>query len=222
MMRTALVATMLVSAAVGAAAQTGAANWRPLDANADGCLDEADARAIFPNGLWHPTVDINGDGQKDSQDAFALMLLRSRWDRNADMQVDDDDFAPVAPVSLPEPDIAAATSLTSRLLVQATAKLPPGQEDRLMQEWPTFQFLGRPEQAALLEEAGVLALAEHNLDVAQWAFARSAQADITRASALADLGYTLCEQGAYADALTLLSRARQMDPASAPTAGNIA
>jgi tetratricopeptide (TPR) repeat protein len=225
MTRAALATLILLSAALSAPALAGAVSgpseWRLYDANDDGCLDKADTRILFGDGLWRPTVDVNGDGQKNSGDAFALMVLMTKWDRSADMKTNDDDFGPQEPVSLPEPDVAAATSLASRLLVDAAAKLPVGQEERLMQEWPTFQFLARPEQAALLDEAGMLALAEHNLDVAQWAFARALDRDPSRASALSNLGFTLCEQGRGADALTLLSRARQMDPRSAVASNNI-
>ena len=90
-----------------------------------------------------------------------------------------------------------------------------------MQEWPTFTALGRPEQASLMEEAGMLALSQQNLDVAQWAFARSFDLDPARDSALGNLGFTLGQQGRTGEALTLLSRARQMNPRAAATNSNI-
>jgi Tfp pilus assembly protein PilF len=226
MMRAALAATMLLSAAISAPALAGPTGdplqWRLYDANADGCLDKADAHILFGDGVWRPTVDVNRDGARDSADAFALMVLMTKWDRSADMKTSDDDFVPREPVSLPEPSVAAAISLASRLLVDAATRLPAGQEERLMQEWPTFEFMGRPEQAALLDEAGMLALVEHNLDVAQWAFARAVDLDADRSSAMSNLGFTLCEQGRTAEALVLLSWARQMDPQSAVASNNIA
>lgn len=196
-------------------------DWHRYDANDDGCLDKTDMGIMLKDGLWHPTVDVNQDGKHDTRDGFALMVLMTQWDRSADQQVNDDDFSPAEPISLPQPDVAAATSLAARLLVDAGAKLPPGQEDRLMQEWPTFTALGRPEQASLMEEAGMLALSQQNLDVAQWAFARSFDLDPARDSALGNLGFTLGQQGRTGEALTLLSRARQMNPRAAATNSNI-
>ena len=75
-------------------------------------------------------------------------------------------------------------------------------------------------RAALWDEAGALALAVHNLDVAQWALSRACTLNPQRRSALSSLGFILSQRNRPADALVLLAQARKLAPATAPASNN--
>jgi hypothetical protein len=60
----------VMSAQLAVGGQEALSNWRRLDVNHDGRVDEADRRLIFTNGLSSATIDVNGDGQLDILDYF--------------------------------------------------------------------------------------------------------------------------------------------------------
>lgn len=211
--------TLLTAGAAGSAASE--PDWRRYDVNKDGRFDEADKKVIFKSGLSAPTLDVNGDGRKDVNDAFALLLLQTTWDRNADLVVTADDFTPQPPLAFPEPDATAAFKLVSASVQELAGKVPADLDDRLQQEWEPLKILTAPDRGVLYEESGAAALTLHNLDVAQWAFTKACQLAPNRDSVWSNLGYTLAQRGRYADALVLLAYARARNPRSAATSDNI-
>lgn|GEM_PF-6452541 len=96
-------------------------DWRRLDLNRDGRFDRADYDLLIAEGMAHPAVDVNGDGSLDLADAFAAMVEITRWDRNADGQVDDDDFLPPATSACPRP-----TRRPPRRWLRGCSKSRPG------------------------------------------------------------------------------------------------
>ncbi len=196
-------------------------DWRRYDLNKDGKFDEADKKIIFKSGLWAPTIDVNGDKRKDIADAFALLLLQTAWDRNADMAVSADDFTPQPPLDLPKPDATAATALVAASMQELAGKVPADLDEKLQREWEPLKIVTAPDRAALYEESGALALAQRNLDVAQWAYGKACQLAPGRDSVYANLAFTLAQKGRYRDALVLLAYARQRYPKSGTTSNNI-
>src|SRR5512133_54005 len=93
--------------------------WRTYDVNGDGKFDVSDISEFTGNGGIGFINDLNRDGNKDLTDAFALYVRLSVLDRNCDEAVDDDDFTPVEPVELPEPDATAVWPLVSRIVSEA-------------------------------------------------------------------------------------------------------
>ena len=212
---------VLVFAATARAAPDSAAQWRTLDVNHDGKFDRSDISLIVQDGLWHPSVDVNGDGKKDMADFFALELLLTTGDRNGDGAVTADDFTLLPPLALPQPDAGAAAKLVAAALAEAAPNVPASQETTLMQQWPQYATVDDTVRAALWDEAGTLALAVHNLDVAQWALARACTLNPQRPSALSSLGFILSQRNRPADALVLLAQARKLAPTLAPASNNI-
>jgi Tfp pilus assembly protein PilF len=199
-----------------------AADWQRLDVNRDGRFDQEDSRLILKDGMWRPSIDVNGDGAKDSRDAWHLVVLLSTWDRNADLKVDASDFAPVAPVSLPVANAEAASAIVAKLLRETEPKMAPGLQLGMAKVWPPAETTTPARQAASYEQVGGIALLEQNLDTAQWGFAKAATADSTRDSALANLAFTLAQTNRIAEALSLLAQALKLQPNSAVTHNNLA
>lgn len=197
-------------------------NWQRFNVNKDKQLDQADKTIIFKGGVWNPTIDVNGDGRKDIADAYALLLLTATWDRNADLTVSADDFTPLPPVSLPEPDAVAARTLASTCRQELASKVPADLEDKLKQEWEPLKIVTATDEGALYEESGAVALTQHNLEVAQWAYAKACELAPLRDSVYANLAFTLAQRGRYRDALVLLAYARKLQPTSGVTSNNIA
>lgn len=197
-------------------------NWQRYDVNKDKRFDEDDKALIFKGGLWNPTIDVNADGHKDIVDAYALLLLATMWDRNADLAVSAEDFTPLPPLSLPKPDAIAARTLASTCLQELAGKVSADLDDKLKQEWAPLQIVTATDEGALYEESGALALTQHNLVVAQWAYAKACQLAPMRDSVYANLAFTLAQNARYRDALLLLVYARELQPKSGTTSNNIA
>jgi Tfp pilus assembly protein PilF len=212
---------LLFTAAAALAAPGGAMHWRTLDGNHDGKFDRSDINLIVKDGLWHPSMDVNGDGKRDMADVFAMELLLTTGDRTGDGAVTADDFILPPPLTLPEPDASAAATLITAALAEAAPNVPPGQETTLMQQWPQYATADDAVRAALWDEAGALALTVRNVDVAQWALAKACALNPQRASALSNLGFILSQRNRPANALVLLAQARKVGPATAPASNNL-
>ncbi len=211
-----------LAGALGAQPAPGDVDWRRFDLNKDQRLDQADKALIFKGGVWAATLDINNDQRKDLDDACALLLLMTMWDRNADLAVTAEDFGPLPPMHLPKPDAMAARTLASACLRELATKVPADQEDRLRREWEPLKVLQAKDEAALFEASGALALTLRNLDVAQWAYAKACELGPQRDSAFANLAFTLAERARYPEAMVLLAYARELHPKSGVTSNTLA
>jgi Flp pilus assembly protein TadD len=196
-------------------------NWQRFDANKDKRFDQADKDIIFKGGVWNSTIDVNGDGRKDIADAFALLLLATSWDRNADLTVSADDFTQLPPLNLPEPDAMAARTLAIKARQEMMSKVPADLEDKLKREWAPLSIINAPDQGALYEESGAVALSQHNLEVAQWAYAKACELAPARDSVYSNLAFALAQGGRYRDAMVLLAYAQKLQPKSGATNNNI-
>jgi tetratricopeptide (TPR) repeat protein len=184
--------------------------WRIYDVNGDGRFDVADISKFIGDGGIGFISDLNSDGNKDLTDAFALYLRLSVLDRNCDEAVDDDDFTPIEPVKMPEPDEAAVWPLVSRIVSEALKKLPPDIENQVFRSLPESGKMTFTEKANIYQETGMSALLQLNLEGAQWAFGRAFQTDNRSATAVGSLAFTIAVDKRHEDALTLLARAREL------------
>jgi Tfp pilus assembly protein PilF len=196
-------------------------NWQRFNVNKDKFFDQADKDIIFKGGVWNSTIDVNGDGRKDIADAFALLLLATSWDRNADLAVSADDFTPLPSINLPEPDAIGARTLAIKCRQEMMGKVPVDLEDKLKREWAPLSIINAPDEGALYEESGAVALSQHNLEVAQWAYAKACELAPARDSVYSNLAFTLSQRGRYHDAMVLLAYARKLQPKSGVTSNNI-
>ena len=195
--------------------------WRIYDVNGDGKFDVADISEFTGNGGIGFINDLNRDGNKDLTDAFALYVKLSVLDRNCDEAVDDDDFTPVEPVELPEPDAAAVWPLVSRIISEALMKLPSDIENQVFRSLPESGTMTFIEKSTVYQETGMSALLQLNLEGAQWAFGRAFQTDNTSATALGSLAFTIAVDKRHEEALTLLARARELFHESGATSTTI-
>lgn len=195
--------------------------WRIYDVNGDGKFDMSDINEFTGNGGIGFINDLNGDGNKDLTDAFALYVRLSVLDRNCDEAVDDDDFTPVEPVELPEPDAAAVWPLVSRIVTEALKKLPPNIENQVFRSLPVTGVLTPYEKAYIFELTGMSALLQLNLEGAQWAYGRAFQTNNRSATALGSLAFTIAVDKRHEEALTLLARARELFRESGATSTTI-
>jgi hypothetical protein len=97
--------------------------WRIYNVNADRKLNVADISKFTGNGGIGFINDPNRDGNKDLTDAFALYVKLSVPDRNCDEAADKNDFIPIDPVQLPEPNAAAVLPLVNRIVTKALTTL---------------------------------------------------------------------------------------------------
>jgi tetratricopeptide (TPR) repeat protein len=195
--------------------------WRIYDVNGDGKFDVSDISEFTGNGGIDFINDLNGDGNKDLTDAFALYVKLSVLDRNCDEAVDDDDFTPVEPVELPEPDAAAVWPLVSRIVSEALKKLPPDIENQVFRSLPESGTMTFFEKATIYQETGMSALLQLNLEGAQWAYGRAFQTDNRSATALGSLAFTIAVDKRHEEALALLARARELFRESGATSTTI-
>jgi tetratricopeptide (TPR) repeat protein len=195
--------------------------WRIYDVNGDGKFDVSDISEFSGNGGIDFINDLNRDGNKDLTDAFALYVKLSVLDRNCDEAVDDDDFTPVEPVELPEPDAAAVWPLVSRIVAEALKKLPPDIENQVFMSLPELGTMTFIEKANVYQETGMSALLQLNLEGAQWAYGRAYQTNNRSASALGSLAFTIAVDKRHEEALTLLAYARDLFRESGATSTTI-
>lgn len=197
-------------------------SWRQYDVNGDGQFDQTDINEIIDRGAQNIEFDLNNDGKKDMDDALALFLKLSVMDRSCNGVVDDSDYEPVEPVSLPEvPDIQTIRSLVSELVSQARINLPYDIEDQAFRSVAPGQTLSLTERANVYQIAGLSGLAQRNLDAAIWGFGRSFQTDENSSSAIGSLAFCLAADDNDDEALLLLAYARDIFPESAPTATSL-
>lgn len=195
--------------------------WRIYDVNGDGKFDVKDIDEFIGTGGIGFINDLNNDGNKDLTDAFALYVKLSVLDRNCDEAVDDDDFTPVAPVELPEPDAAAVWPLVSRIVAEALTKLPPDIENQVFRSLPDSRTMTITEKANVYQEIGLSALLQLNLEGAQWAYGRAFQTNIRSYAALGSLAFTIAVDKRHEEALTLLAYARDLFRESGATSTTI-
>ena len=217
------VASFLGSLLLAPVAGAAPLDWRAVDVDRDGRFDQADIRRVIAQGPFSPSLDVDGDGKKDVQDAFALVTLVTRLDRTGDRAVSKEDFAKGPPLAVPEPSEEGAARVVAAALAEAKGRVPADLERKLEASFATVQGGAAADaRAALYDQAGAAALAMHDLDEARFGFARAATLAPRRDSALANLGFVLAEEGRYSDALVLLARARQLQPRSCTTLNNLA
>lgn len=195
--------------------------WRIYDVNADGKFDVADISEFTGSGGIDFINDLNRDGNKDLTDAFALYVKLSVLDRNCDEAVDDDDFTPVEPVILPEPNAAAVWPLVGRIVSEALKELPPDIENQVFRSLPVAGGLTPFEKAYVYELTGMSALLQLNLEGAQWAYGRAFQTNNRSATALGSLAFAIAVDKRHEEALTLIARARELFRESGATSTTI-
>ncbi len=195
--------------------------WRIYDVNGDGKFDTSDINEFVGRGGIGFINDLDSDGNKDLTDAFALYVKLSVLDRNCDEAVDDNDFTPIEPVQLPEPDAAAVWPLVSRIVTEALKKLPPDIENQVFMSLPESGTMTFIEKANVYQETGMSALLQLNLEGAQWAYGRAFQTDSKSATALGSLAFTIAVDKRHKEALTLLARARELFRESGATSTTI-
>ena len=194
-------------------------SWRLYDINTDDRFDQADIDEIVDRGAQNLMFDLNKDGKKDMDDALALFLKLSVMDRSCDGKVDDADFEPVEPVSLPDvPDIQTVRRLVIEEVSRARIHLPFDIEDQAFRTIPSGEILTLAERAYVYQIAGLSGLAQQNLDASTWGFGRSFQTDERSAHALGSLAFCMSVNGRDAEALLMLVYARNLFRESAPTA----
>ncbi len=195
--------------------------WRIYDVNGDGKFDISDVNEFVARGGIGFINDLDSDGNKDLTDAFALYVKLSVLDRNCDEAVDNNDFTPIDPVELPEPDAAAVWPLVSRIVTEALTTLPADIEDQVLRSLPDSRTMTVTEKAAIYMETGLSALLQLNLEGAQWAYGRAYQTNNRSASALGSLAFTIAVDNKHEEALTLLARARELFRESGATSTTI-
>jgi hypothetical protein len=196
--------------------------WRIYDINGDGKFDAYDIDEYILTGGIGFVNDLNTDGRKDLTDVFALYIKLAVLDRNCDEAVDEEDFTPVDPVNMPEPDASVVWPLVSRIVVSAAAKLPADIELQVFRSVPVNRPLTPQEKSYIFEVTGMSALLQLNLDGAQWAFGRAYQTNNRSATALGSLGFAMAMDNRHEEALTLLSLSRKLNRKSGATSTSIA
>ena len=197
-------------------------SWRKYDINSDGQFDQADINEIIDRGAQNIDFDLNNDGKKDMDDALALFLKLSVMDRSCNGVVDNSDYEPVDPVTMPEvPDIKTVRKIVSESVSLARTKLPYDIEDQAFKPVPDGIVLTLEERASVYQVAGLSGLAQRNLDAAIWGFGRSFQTDESSASAIGSLAFCMSASDNDEEALLLLAYARDLFPESAPTATSL-
>jgi tetratricopeptide (TPR) repeat protein len=197
-------------------------SWRKYDINGDGEFDRADINEIIDRGAQNIEFDLNNDGKKDMDDALALFLKLSVMDRSCNGVVDDRDFEPVDPVSLPEkPDIQTVRRLVSEKVSQAKINLPFDIEDQAFRSVSPDKILTLTERAYVYQIAGLSGLAQRNLDAAIWGFGRSFQTDESSSGAIGSLAFCMATDDNDDEAMMLLAYARELFPESAPVATSL-
>ena len=150
--------------------------WRIYDINADGTFNKTDIEELLDRGWQEFNLDLNGDGKKDGNDAFSLYLKLSVMDRSCDQEVNDEDFEPVSPVSLPDkPEIATILNLVNAFVSEARSTLPADIEIQLFNSLPDSRELSFDERVYVFQSFGLSALIQKNIEAAQWAFGRAFQ-----------------------------------------------
>ncbi len=196
--------------------------WRIYDINGDGRFDIEDIEEYqFTGGIGFIN-DLNSDGRNDLTDVFALYIKLAVLDRNCDEAVDDEDFTPVEPVRLPEPDASAVWPLVSRIVTEALTDLPSDIEYQVSRSIITPRPLTVFEKANIYEVTGLSALLQLNLEGAQWAFGRAYQTNNRSATALGSLGFAMAMDRRHEEALALLSLSRKLNNKSGATSTSIA
>ena len=101
------------------------------------------------------------------EDALALFLELSVMDRSCDRIVNDEDFEPVDPVSVPEaPGISTVRKIVAECVMHAIPNLPPDIEQQAFRSVPQGKILSFDERVFVYQLAGMSGLAQQNLDAA--------------------------------------------------------
>lgn len=202
--------------------QSSSESWRKYDINADGKFDSGDINELINRGGQEISFDLNHDGKKDMDDALALFLKLSVLDRSCNGEVDDSDYEPVDPISLPEaPDIQTVRRLVLAMVSQARINLPFDIEDQAFRAVPPDEVMTLADRAYVYQIAGLSGLAQRNLDAAIWGFGRSFQTDETSPGAIGSLGFCMAASDKDDEALLLLAYAWELFPESAATATSL-
>jgi hypothetical protein len=195
--------------------------WRIYDVNGDGKFDVTDIDEFVGRGGIGFVNDLNSDGNRDLTDAFALYVKLSVLDRNCDEAVDNNDFTPIDPVEMPEPDAAVVWPLVSRIVAEALKKLPPDIENQVFMSLPESGAMTFIEKAYVYQETGMSALLQLNLEGAQWAYGRAFQTNNRSSTALGSLAFTIAVDKRHEEALTLLAYARDLFRESGATSTTV-
>jgi tetratricopeptide (TPR) repeat protein len=197
-------------------------SWKKYDINHDGKFDRSDIDELIDQGPQIIDFDLNNDGKKDFDDALALFLQLSIMDRSCDRQVDEEDFAPVDTISMPEvPEINTVRRIVNDRLFDARTKLPIDIEDQAFSNIPAGKILSIAEKEYVYQMAGMSGLAQQNLDAGAWGFGRAFQLNERSAGAIGSLAFCLMSEDRDQDALLLLAYARHLFRESAPTATSL-
>jgi len=196
--------------------------WRQYDINNDGKFDRTDIDGFIDRGGLSIDFDLNGDGRKDVDDALALFLELSVMDRSCDRVVNDEDFEPVDPVSVPEvPGINTVRKIVAECVMHAIPNLPPDIEQQAFRSVPQGKILTFDERVFVYQLAGMSGLAQQNLDAASWGFGRACQTNERSAGSIGSLAFCLAVTDRDDEALLLLAYARDLFRESAPTATSL-
>ena len=197
-------------------------DWRNYDINGDGKFDVADIDKLIDRGWHNIDFDLNEDGKKDVDDVLALFLKLSVMDRSCNRIVNDDDFKPIDPVSLPNtPGIQTVRRIVNECVVQAQSKLPFDIQQQAFKAIPQGKPLTLAERTYVYQMAGISGLAQENLDAAKWGFGKAFQTDERSPAAIGSLAFCMAVDGNDKDALLLLAFARYLYRESAPTATSL-
>lgn len=214
--------SLLCDSAEGHGNSSTYSSWRKYDFNRDNKFDQADINELVYRGPQTIEFDLNHDGKKDIDDALALFLILSVMDRSCNGEVDDRDFEPVDPVSLPDvPNAQTVRRIVSEKVAQARIKLPSDIEDQAFRSVPKGKILTLAEKAYVYQIAGLSGLAQRNLDAAIWGFGRSFLTDGSSSGAIGSMAFCLAVEDKDEEALLLLAYAREIFPKSAPTATSL-
>lgn len=196
--------------------------WRQYDINKDGQFDRSDIDDFIDRGGLNIDFDLNEDGKKDVEDVLALFLELSVMDRSCDRVVNDEDFKPVDPVSIPEvPDISMIRRIAAECVMRSLPNLPPDIEKQAFRSVPPGKILTPDERVFVYQMAGMSGLAQQNLDAASWGYGRAFQTNERSAGAIGSLAFCLAVTDRDAEALLLLAYARSLFRESAPTATSL-
>jgi tetratricopeptide (TPR) repeat protein len=196
--------------------------WRQYDINGDGKFDRDDIDALIDRGWQNIDFDLNEDGKNDADDALALFLKLSVMDRSCNGVVDDEDYKPIDPVTLPDvPDIQTVRLMVSECVFHAKAGLPTDIEEQAFSSVPPGKLLTLAERAYVYQMAGMSGLAQQNLDAAKWGYGRSFQTNEKSAGAIGSLAFCMAAEENDNDALLMLAYARDLFRESAPTANSL-
>jgi|GEM_PF-918977 len=195
--------------------------WRIYDINGDGKFDTSDINEFVERGGIDFINDLDSDGDKDLTDAFALYVKLSVLDRNCDEAVDNNDFTPIDPIEMPEPDAAAVWPLVSQIVAKALTTLPSDIEAQVFRSLPDTRTMTIKEKAYIYQETGLSALLQLNLEGAQWAYARAFQTNNRSSTALGSLAFTIAVDKRHKEALTLLAYARDLFRESGATSTTV-